>query len=168
MTKAEKNPRAGQMVRLIDIPADAGKGMGLFEDLHGASSPAELANHLRQAAVTTYGAPIRQFLTQFTHFLSFDGDYEIADIKTARENFVAAHCPGDASSQVRSVCASFGLIAAAGELATRFKSADWPKGEPEKAAATCFLAWLAQRGGADDYEIETGISQVREFLGKHG
>jgi putative DNA primase/helicase len=35
MSEAGKSPRAGQDARLAEIPADAGKGMGIFEDLHG-------------------------------------------------------------------------------------------------------------------------------------
>lgn len=36
-------PMAGQEVRILDVPADAGKGMGLFEALHGEPSPEALA-----------------------------------------------------------------------------------------------------------------------------
>ena len=32
---AAKKVTAGQQVRVIDLPADAGAGLGLFEDLHG-------------------------------------------------------------------------------------------------------------------------------------
>ena len=35
MREAGKKARAGQEVRLADIPADAGAGYGLFETLHG-------------------------------------------------------------------------------------------------------------------------------------
>ena len=31
--------KAGQEVRLAGVPADAGKGMGAFEDLHGGDKP---------------------------------------------------------------------------------------------------------------------------------
>src|SRR6266446_4954990 len=49
MAEAGKRVRAGQEVRLVDVPADAGAGMGIFEDLHGAASPGELAEILRNA-----------------------------------------------------------------------------------------------------------------------
>ncbi len=37
---------AGQQVRIVDIPADAGAGMRLFENLHGFDSAEALARHL--------------------------------------------------------------------------------------------------------------------------
>ena len=54
--------QAGQTVRLIDIPADAGVGLGLFEDLHGFASPRELSDAIRKAAATHYGHPSRAFI----------------------------------------------------------------------------------------------------------
>jgi uncharacterized protein (DUF927 family) len=36
---ANRRTRAGQEVRLCDIPADAGEGLGAFENVHGFSSP---------------------------------------------------------------------------------------------------------------------------------
>ena len=37
--KVVRSPQAGQEVRILDVPADAGRGMGLFEDIHGAEKP---------------------------------------------------------------------------------------------------------------------------------
>jgi putative DNA primase/helicase len=41
--------QAGQEVRLVDVPADAGVGLGLFEDLHGAH---RVVKHLRISSRT--------------------------------------------------------------------------------------------------------------------
>ncbi len=35
MARAGKKPTAGQEIRLTEIDADAGAGMGALEDLHG-------------------------------------------------------------------------------------------------------------------------------------
>jgi len=58
--------RAGQEVRVLEIPADAGKAMGVFEDLHGFLGAAELAEHLRLAADRNCGQAAREFLAQLT------------------------------------------------------------------------------------------------------
>ena len=42
-----KRLSAGQQVRVVDIPADPGAGLGLFEELHSFSSAEVLATHLR-------------------------------------------------------------------------------------------------------------------------
>ena len=53
---------AGQQVRVVDIPADAGAGLGLFEALHGFASAEALARHLRIASTSCYGTAARAFL----------------------------------------------------------------------------------------------------------
>lgn len=54
---------AGQDVRLANIPADAGAGIGLFQNLHEMESPAALATHLREATRrNTFGTPSRASL----------------------------------------------------------------------------------------------------------
>src|SRR5258708_5233276 len=57
-----RSPKGSQEVRLIDIEADAGAGMGVFEQLHECESPAKLSLTLGQAAKMYYGTPIRPFL----------------------------------------------------------------------------------------------------------
>ena len=76
--------------------------------------------------------------------------------------------PDGASGQVRSVCGRFALVAAAGSLATAFGLTGWPDDEADRAAATCFRAWLERRGSAGDHDIETGIRQVIAYVEAHG
>jgi len=44
----------------------------------------------------------------------------------------------------------------------------WPEGEAYGAAATCFSAWLAQRGGIGAAEIAAGVKQVRDYFQANG
>ena len=64
MTEAGKRAMTGTENRLVNIRADAGAGLGVFETLHGFDEPALLADHLRHAAATFYGTAGRAFLTQ--------------------------------------------------------------------------------------------------------
>jgi uncharacterized protein (DUF927 family) len=168
MTEAGKRVRAGQEVRLVDIPADAGAELGIFEDLHGAVAPSEFAEILRDTTVRYYGAPICSLLEALTERVATDPDGLRALLETNRREFTAKHLPVGASSQVRSVCGRFALIAAAGSLATVFGLTGWPDDEAERAAGICFQAWLDRRDTAGDQEIETGIRQVIRFLEEHG
>jgi putative DNA primase/helicase len=52
--------RAGQEVRLANIPADAGAGLGVFQKLHGKADGTALAVHLREAGRSYYGTAARQ------------------------------------------------------------------------------------------------------------
>jgi putative DNA primase/helicase len=64
--------RAGQEVRFVDIPADAGAGHGVFENLHGAAHGGELAEQLSQATLKYYGTPIRHFLELLVQWYGSD------------------------------------------------------------------------------------------------
>ena len=159
---------AGQEVRLVALPSDVGKGLGVFEALHDMESSAALVGHLRAAARTTYGTAGRDFL--FTLAIARnDPRMDIAgDIQRVREGFIRDHLPAGADGQVRSIAGRFGLIAAAGELATSWGIVPWPAGEATRAAATCFKAFLNERGSTEPGEDIAAVAQVRGFLEAHG
>ena len=66
MQEGGRRARAGQEVRVVEIPADAGAGRGLFENLHGFASGDALARHLRLAAEQHKGHAARAFLDEIT------------------------------------------------------------------------------------------------------
>lgn len=165
MAEAGRRARAGQEVRLADIPADAGRGLGIFEDLHDYSDPAALADHLRQAAGRHYGHAIRAFLETICQ----TDLQELADtIRNYRETFTARACSHEAVGQVKRAARRFGLVAAAGEMAIALDILPWPEGEALAAAQACFRSWLDNRGGSGAHEVNAIISQVRYFMEQHG
>jgi uncharacterized protein (DUF927 family) len=165
MAEVGRRARAGQEVRLADIPADAGLGLGIFETLHDFEDPAALADHLRLAAGRHYGLPIRSFLE-----IICQSDFqELAEtIGKCREYFTARACPVTADGQVKRAARRFALVAAAGDIATNLDILPWPKGEAVQAAYSCFKAWLENRGGAGAHEVRAIISQVKYFMEQHG
>lgn len=159
-----KRVMAGQALRVVEIPADVGVGLGIFENVHGYAGGAELAEHLRLAADRECGHAGRMFLERLTARY----DECAARIRKAREQFVAERCPANADGQVKRVCGRFALTAAAGELGVCLGVLPWVQGDAEVAAARCFTDWLAQRGGTVPAEIVAGLRQVRLFLEQHG
>ena len=119
MGEAGKRATAGQEVRLVNLPADAGAGLGVFQDLHGRPSAAVLAEELRDAARAHHGTAARAFLAR----LAQDRATNAAELRTAlhelRAGFLAEHVPDGAAAQVRSVAGRFALIGAAGESGAR-------------------------------------------------
>ena len=155
---------AGQEVRLVDVPADAGAGYGLFEDLHGAEGSKAFADQLREATTRNYGHAGRAFVTA----LCQDRVENVTTAQQLRDGFVAQQVPDGASGQVYRVAQRFGLIGAAGELATAARITGWPKGAALEAAARCFHDWLRQRGGVGNAEETRTLSQVRLFFERYG
>jgi putative DNA primase/helicase len=163
MTEAGRAIHAGQEARFIDIPADAGTRLGLFETLHSHPSADSLARHLRAATGRFYGAPIRAYLERLTET---EGVVEM--LRPRLRRFVANVCPPGADGQVGRVAQRFALVAAAGWLATRMGILPWSEDEAERAARVIFLAWLDSRGGDGSAEALRSVRQVRRFLEEHG
>ena len=84
-------------------------------------------------------------------------------MKALRQQFISDHLPAGSDGQVGSVCGRFGVVAAAGELATEWNILPWSTGEATQAAAICFQAWLSERGGIGAGEVQAAIRQVRAF-----
>ncbi len=164
MGEINKSPRAGQELRLAEIPADAGVGLGIFEELHGYASGAEFSKALTEATRRNYGGAFVAFLEELVRH-----QHEVADtVKEAQRKFQAAHLTNQAHGQARRVADRFALVGAAGELAQRWGIVPWKPGEAMAAARTCFDAWLARRGGEGNAEERAALRQVREFLRRYG
>jgi uncharacterized protein (DUF927 family) len=159
-----KKLAAGQQVRIVDVSADAGAGMGMFEELHGFATAEELARHLRSATQEHFGVAARQYLGRIVPIIH-DLRQQIAPIIKA---FSAQYVPAGADGQVERVAQRFALVAVGGELAQQHGILPWAPGEAIAAAGRCFNDWLSARGGHDAAEVRDGLEQVRSFLLSNG
>lgn len=168
MSEVGKKTRGGMQIRLLDVPADAGAGMGIFENIHGWESPGKFADDLRDTiTLRCYGAPFRVFVERIVDDCQNDEDGLRKMLRDCRDDFVRDHLPAGASGEVRSACARFGLIAIAGELATGFGLTGWEPGAATEGVAKCFRAWLDKRGSVGSYDLETAVKQVTAFVELH-
>ncbi len=168
MADAGKRAMAGLDVRLVNLPADAGVGLGVFQVLHGRPNAAALAEELRDASRAQHGTAARAFLAWLAGERATNASELRATLDELRAAFIAKHVPSNANGQVRSVAGRFAMIGAAGELACDCDVLPWPQGEALRAAGACFQAWLSDRGGAGAGEDATALRQVRAFLEAHG
>lgn len=164
MQEANQRVHSGQEVRLPDIPADAGAGLGLFNVLHGFSDARGLAEHLKSETRAVYGVGGRAFI----EWLVDRVDTLPPLVGRWVGRLVSEWMPAGASGQVERVASRFALVAVGGELASEAGITGWPEGEAEAGARACFDAWLTQRGGAGDGEETAILRQVRRFLELHG
>ena len=160
-----RKTRAGQTIRLLDLPADRGLGYGAF-DCGGAHADAgKLADAIKGAACSAYGTAGPEFVRQL-----IDGDLDRAAVETRRMigTFVGKFVPIGSSEQIARAAKKFALIGVAGELATSLGVTPWAKGEAQRAAVWAFKRWLETRGGTGSHEEQQAIEQVRRLIVQHG
>ena len=154
---------AGQAVRVVDIPADAGKGHGAFDVLHGFESGRKLSEHVAAAVEEYHGTAAIAFLERLTADIPAATEF----LRIGVDAFVSANAH-DCGAQAQRVAKRFGLVAAAGELAVKYGVLPWPEGSATASVTYCFFIWLARRGTKGATEIEDGIDQVRRFIERDG
>ena len=164
LAEAGIRSHAGQEVRIAEIPADAGAGLGAFENLHGMGSGDAFARGVTASAKANQGHAAMRWLEA----ISRDPVEVGAQIEAFRAEWLQLHVPAGSDGQVSRVAGRFALVAAAGKLATLLGILPWPENEAERAAATCFAAWLDHRGGSGSAELRDGVAAVRLFLENHG
>jgi putative DNA primase/helicase len=158
-------PKGGQEVRLIDIEADAGAGMGVFEHLHEFESPAKLSLALSQAAKTYYGTPIRPFL----QYVADNPDGIRESVLAGQSSFLRRNLPPDAVGEIHRVASVFALVASAGTLASGLEITGWSEADVLHDIEVVFHSWLATRGNCRAHsDVESGIRRTRAFLQANG
>jgi putative DNA primase/helicase len=155
-----RRAQAGQLVRLIDI--DPERAYGVFDSIgEGIKDGADFTNQCRSEAARTYGVAGPEFVRRIVE------DGVGGDAVRARINkFIASRALLQPNGQIIRGAQAFGLIAAAGELATEFQLTGWQRGEASKAAGEAFEKWI--EGGTDRLEDRRALAQVRALIEQHG
>jgi uncharacterized protein (DUF927 family) len=164
MAEAGKTARPGQEVRHVDIPANAGANMGLFENIHGYENAAQFADSLRSVSSEYYGCALPGFIHNFINY-----QHEVDEvIKMYTDSFINRFLDSDAGSQVSRVAGKFAIVAAAGMLASAWGITGWDIDHVFESVGKVFRDWLSNRshsGSQEDYSI---ISQIRGYLHSYG
>lgn len=166
--QAGRHIKAGQEVRLLDIPAVVPGGHGCFDDVHDEGDGASFAKALRRAVRVEYGTAAPAFLQWLVERLAAEPDFVREEITPRAERWVAEVVPAGADGQVVRAAGRLALVAAAGELATRAGITGWSAGEAERAVACVFRDWLREWGGIgsrEDHNLRLGF---RRWVLSHG
>ena len=156
---------AGQEVRFLDIGA-TGQTFGLFDDLHGFDDPGVFANEVGKACALSYGTAGPAIVSA----LLVDMDANAAAVRAAagRWALMVREEQGDElDAQAGRALDRFGLVAAAGEFATRAGITGWPEGAAFNAASVAFRLWKKGHGKGL-HEDTQAIERVRDFILRHG
>lgn len=162
MAEGGHRVKAGQSVRLLDVPAQG--TYGAWDTLHQYTSGTAFSDALKRESVTHYGHAGRAFLERLArdHGASFS---DALDRIKALPEFQASNDEG----QAKRAAGRFAVLALAGELATDYGVTGWPEGEAIKAAGAGFAAWNALRGkGRGNLERDQVVERMAAFIERHG
>jgi len=159
MQEGGHRAKAGQSMRLLDIPA--AQAYGAWDVLHGATSPAAFSDAIKRAAAQHHGQAGRAFLEKLT--------FDASDLCAMLEEVKAApmFATDGTEGQDKRAAARFALIGLAGELATEYGVTGWPVGAAGEAAAKGFKLWQSMRGKGND-ERRQILQRVSGFIERHG
>jgi putative DNA primase/helicase len=121
-------------VRFPDIPADAGKGYGVFEDIHGFVDSEKFANELHARATMFFGTASEHFLEQ----LANDRDSRSAWLRSGLQHEMARYrrvYPARSGADGR-ISDHFATLFATGMLAQHYGVVRWSDRE---------IAWAVRR-----------------------
>lgn len=164
MQENGRQPKAGQTVRFIEFPADAGRGHGAFDCLHEFPDGNRFSIELKHLAGQFSGTVADAFLSM----LCTNRNAVVDGVAKARKYWAETNIPADSDGQVMRVGHKFALVAAVGELAIASGILPWPAGEAEKACIRLFNDWLAARGGTQAHEGKDAEQRLRTFISEHG
>jgi uncharacterized protein (DUF927 family) len=156
-----KTATAGQGVRFMEILADAGAGLGIFENIHDFTGGASaFANHLKTVSKENCGVVIDQWM----RFLVKNYDQIIEKIRSTLPSWIEQFAKQGADGQVQRVARKFAIIAIVGEIAIGERILPFDRGEAASATKKIFNRWLEQRGGTGCLEIQNVKKRLVSFL----
>jgi len=157
MAEGGKRSRAGQEIRLLDIPAR--RAFGAWDNLHGMAGGREFSDAIQRASVTHYGHAGPQFIRKLLEL----GEQE--DLPALLAQFCTQY--PSTSGQESRAAERFALVAMAGELAITFGILPIPAGAARDAMLELFNVWQAGRGQgpSEDRQI---LRAVADFIARHG
>jgi putative DNA primase/helicase len=163
MTEGGHRVKAGQAVRLLDVPAQ--RTHGAWDNLHQFDTGTAFSDALKLHAATHYGHAGRAFLEKLTR----DHEDSFSDALDTIKAMPAFQAPGG-EGQAKRAAGRFAVLALAGELATNYGVTGWAPGDATQAAAVGFAAWLSLRGGAAQGNSERWqiMERVTSFIERHG
>jgi uncharacterized protein (DUF927 family) len=155
-----KTATAGQNVRFIEINADAGHGMGIFEDIHGFKDAASFAQYFK----TVYSAHCGVVIDQFMQLLVKDFEQIKEHIEFNKKQWLEKFVNKNADGQVHRVADKFALIAAVGEIAVEAGILPFAKFDSITASKKLFDNWVEQRGGTGSFELQSVKDRLLSFI----
>ena len=168
MEEEGRRAYGGQMVRIMNIPADAGMGYGVFKDLHGMleqhdgdanAAGAALSELIKANSKKYHGVAGREFINRLLNF----GEKKAETVLNSIHQGFMKGLPQGASGMVRRGAHLYAGNAAAGELAALLGVTGFKPGVSIDAAIEIFISWLKDNGMGNPEERHA-LDQLSYFI----
>jgi uncharacterized protein (DUF927 family) len=162
LRQAKISAKGGMEARMPSIPADAGKGLGVFENLHGYETSKEFVVELESSIRQQQGTAFDEYLTQLVEVRKFEGwDKQLRE----RVHEIASKLSQQYHDMaIGRVAGRFALVQAGLELAHSFGLLPFPIEECSWAVSKMFMDWVNYRGGAGSIEIKEACNKIKHLF----
>ncbi|MBL5906124.1 DUF927 domain-containing protein [Serratia fonticola] len=129
----------GENVRMIDVPADAGRGMGIFESLpEGMTSSNELAHMVKDVTHRYYGSAKPAFLKRLVADIQDDHEELKNKLEKGINYFLDQHKVNRNSGIDVRIAKRFALAYVSGCLAIKYKILPFEKSDVMQSISKCY------------------------------
>lgn len=152
--------KGGQEARMPSVPADAGRGLGLFDTIHQWRTPQEFSDELKTQGQINKGTALAAFLERLVP-VADNPDW--IDRQKSRHQVITNQLKGstiDPDGTVGRVARRFALIQLALELAQEWRVTLFPEGQVGWAIGRLFSDWIEARGGAGSIDIQQACDRI--------
>lgn len=157
----------GEEVRVIDVPADAGKGMGIFESLpKGFTDSSTYAQYLDEQSQLFYGTPQAAFLESLIADINAENpETHVKDHLIKWMKLFLKDCGVDPhlGTEVR-FANRFALAYAAGCLAVKYGVLPFTREDVFNGVSACYKAALAMKPEYCEEKVKQYIKKLANHL----
>ena len=176
LRQAKIQAKGGMEARMPSIPADAGKGFGVFENLHGYETSKDFVVALESSIRQQQGTALDEYLTQLVEVRKSEGwDKQLRE----RVHSIASKLSQQYHDMaIGRVAVRFALVQVGLELAYEFNLLPFSTVEADRsgikqcswAVSQMFEAWVNLRGGAGSIEIKEACNKIKHLFvsNQHG
>ncbi len=161
-----KSSTAGQNVRFIEIPADSGKGLGIFDTLHNFESGSALSDHLRALSdpLKKESEDCGVLIDAFMQLVVENSEEIKRSAINSIDLWLKKYLPANSDPQVERVAKRFAEVAAVGEIAIDAQILPFEELSVSTACGVLFHRWLEQRGSnRHSHEFQGIIERLRKL-----
>ena len=172
MAQLGKDPLAGQLSRVVEIPVIGQHGV--FDTLHGHKRPDLLADELQRRCKLYYGSLFPAWVDRLVSYEETELERKVSQHLSYRSDLMREDAElllgYPVSPQVMRVIRRFALVQVTLIMANHFNLLPWLEQHSVNAVDHCFSLWLKNRGhglDTEDYRLFCMLKAAVQGWGPH-